>query len=691
MTRVGVEGGEARSSWPPVVLAALAAALIIGHQIGAKATRETLFLSNFDVSLLPRMVVVAAVVSGLVTLSTTRLRVRTSPRRLTAILALLSAVLLGLLWGTSPRAPKIAAILFYLHTMVVGPLIATGFWSILNEALDPTTAKRAVGRISAGGTAGAVIGGLAVERFGALVGVHHVLLLLAGLHLVVLPVILMLPRPPAAAATETPADASESSLQTLAGDELLRVVAGLVAVTVTGAALLDYALKAEAVETFTDRASLLRFFAWYYVVVSAASFVVQVGVGSRVVERWGVARTVSLLPVACLTMGTAAALLPGIVLAVVARGSESVLRSSLFRSGYELLYTAVSPARKRAAKPLIEIVVDRSAEAFGGGLVSLFIWWAPTRAVVLCFAVASLLGLWGLWLVRRLPKGYVGALENRLADLADRPGLPAAALLAHDGTLTVDGRGGLTAYLRSGLSHEPAEPPPDDRIVFQLRDLVSPDPERTLRGLTAEGPLDPRLLPFVVPLLAREPAVRTAAAAAISGHAAAHVGLLEDVLADTRDANFAVRRRVAKLLGEVRSQRAVDALLRALEDPRFDVRLAVGRALLALHDAASGLEFDRNRIFHCIATESGRISQTTEWEMDELGPDDFVTQMVADRSERTIEHLFRLLALTLSREAIERAYRGVTGADAYVRGTALEYLENVLPIEVRKALTRVIQ
>ena len=43
------------------------------------------------------------------------------------------------------------------------------------------------------------------------------------------------------------------------------------------------------------------------------------------------------------------------------------------------------------------------------------------------------------------------------------------------------------------------------------------------------------------------------------------------------------------------------------------------------------------------------------------------------------EHVFNLLALALEREPVRIAARAFATDDVYVRGTALEYLETVLP------------
>ena len=46
------------------------------------------------------------------------------------------------------------------------------------------------------------------------------------------------------------------------------------------------------------------------------------------------------------------------------------------------------------------------------------------------------------------------------------------------------------------------------------------------------------------------------------------------------------------------------------------------------------------------------------------------------------EHVFNLLALTLEREPVRIAAHAFTTEDAYLRGTALEYLETMLPASI---------
>jgi ATP/ADP translocase len=46
-----------------------------------------------------------------------------------------------------------------------------------------------------------------------------------------------------------------------------------------------------------------------------------------------------------------------------------VTRNSLFRSAYELFYTPLPPMKKRAAKTIIDVGVDRIGTALGSGVL----------------------------------------------------------------------------------------------------------------------------------------------------------------------------------------------------------------------------------------------------------------------------------------------------------------------------------
>ena len=55
-------------------------------------------------------------------------------------------------------------------------------------------------------------------------------------------------------------------------------------------------------------------------------------------------------------------------------------------------------------------------------------------------------------------------------------------------------------------------------------------------------------------------------------------------------------------------------------------------------------------------------------------------------ASRRVAQVFSLLSLVLPREPLQIAYRGLQSSDRQLRGTALEYLEGVLPSGIRAGL-----
>jgi hypothetical protein len=64
----------------------------------------------------------------------------------------------------------------------------------------------------------------------------------------------------------------------------------------------------------------------------------------------------------------------------------------------------------------------------------------------------------------------------------------------------------------------------------------------------------------------------------------------------------------------------------------------------------------------------------------------FVDEFVKDRAGRSLAHVFTLLALVFPAETLQIAFRGLHSTDRNLRGTALEYLESVLPPGLRVRL-----
>lgn len=161
-----------------IIASATAAALVAG-QIGAKASRDTLFLSNYPAADLPRVMLVAALFSLIASVLFAGLLRRQGPRLVIPALLVLSALLWAGEWSLYASQPRLVAELIFLHLATFGATVISGFWSVVNERFNPHEAKQVVARIVAGSTLGGAVGGLLTERTASVFGAPATLLLLA--------------------------------------------------------------------------------------------------------------------------------------------------------------------------------------------------------------------------------------------------------------------------------------------------------------------------------------------------------------------------------------------------------------------------------------------------------------------------------------------------------------------------------
>src|SRR4051812_35931256 len=175
------------SAPPPGSRAAVvAAALLVGPQVAARATRDALFLPHSPVSALPLMTGVAAIVSLLGTLLFSRAMARLSPARLVPAAVAASGGLFLAEWVLALSVPRAAAVALFLHHAILGAVLLSGFWSLVGGPSDRSLAGRPMAAIGAGASLGGVAGGLFTWRAAAVASVPTMLLALAAMSAVAL-------------------------------------------------------------------------------------------------------------------------------------------------------------------------------------------------------------------------------------------------------------------------------------------------------------------------------------------------------------------------------------------------------------------------------------------------------------------------------------------------------------------------
>lgn len=676
------------------------AAMLMAYQIAGKAARDAVFLSQFPATSLPAMTAAAAITSIIAGFVNTRILSSVHPVRFLPIALALSGILQIAEFLATPARPAVLAVIVYIHIMAFGPILLSSFWSVVAELFDPRAARRSIGRIAGAGTVGGVAGGLLAERTAAIFSTPAVLVTLGCCHLCAAFLLAFFARSAAAKPERDPEPAMPFG-EALRSAPYLPMLGAIVLAGTTAAALLDFAFKSQAAATFGKGPELLRYLAAFYTGTAILGFLVQTFLSRIALERAGLAQTIGTMPALAGAGAIVASMIPGLVPITAARGLEQVLRGSLFRAGYELFFTPVPPAQKRSLKTLIDVGFDRMGDMVGAVLVQLLLSLGPGSRMAITGASAIVSAI-GFAISTRLDRAYTRAVETGLrarAGKLDIDGLDDVEDYATRSLLlTISPRSisspNLNAPSASPPAAQAAPPAPVgyDPVLRALAALRSSDAVLIHRVLGEMREPDPALIPQLIQLLGWDE-VAPVSRARLRSVARQATGQLLDVLFDP-SAEFAIRRRIPQVLAYAKSQRAVTGLIEALADARFEVRFQSARAIDANLQADPSLIVDPAAIFTSVERELS-VGRTL-WESHRLldrreeGQHEFLDEVLAERADQSLEHVFSLLALVLSREPLKIAFRALHTGDDLLQALALEYLDTNVPAGLREKLSLVI-
>jgi AAA family ATP:ADP antiporter len=712
---------------------AVVSAAMIAQQVAGKATRDTLYLTSFDVTTLPLMMAASAVLSILSVLWLSKMILRHSPARTVPASFAVSCVVLLAAWGLSFPAPRLAAVAVYAHTALFGATLISAFWSFVSERFDPHTGKRAVGFIAGAGTLGGLVGGVLAWRASSVIAVSSMLPLLAAMNLVCLwgslrsrdsqtlrsaglPVAGENGRDQNTEGVGWVSIAKLSPLLILREAPYLRNLALVVALGAVTVGLLDYVFRAEAVEAYANGPDLLAFFALFWLAVGVLSLTLQVTLGRIALEKLGLAVTIALLPGVVVLGGVFGLAVPGLWSTAILRGGEAAQRNSLFRAAYELLYTPLSEQKRRSTKLLIDVGFDRLGTVAASAIAFLTLQFQQDgeRGAGVLLVVAVACALVTLTRSRSLQMNYVAVLEESLRRETERAE-PRVGAFERPATresrkvrdLVVEQLQHLPhtvdlAALAAAQSKDPAAPleavasvPADvmaslDVSLQAIHALASGSPKRVRRFFRKETPLAAPLVPLAIGLLESK-AFHLDAIRALRKVARKSTGQLADALCDP-SVGFDIRRRIPRVLSACPTQAAADALIRGTEDERFEVRYECSRALLRITAAEPAIVISRETVIAIVGREVAQSKEVwnsqcaPEFDEEKDEPPALIGRLLRDRFDRSFEYVFSILALVLDRESIRIAFKALHQEDTRLRGTALEYLEILLPDEIRAAV-----
>ncbi len=677
-------------------LAMAGALILVSVHVAGKAVRDTLFLSFFDITSLPKVMVGAAAASFLAAALVSLFLHRLNPGRAVPVAMALSGSLLFAEWRLVEAIPRAGAIAIYLHLSSLSLVLFSGFWSVVNERFDPYSAKEVVARVSGFGALGGVLGGSVAVQVADRFEPEDLLPGFALLHVVVAIVVWQLGSALRRAPPPVETDSEPSGvLGDLAGLPLVLKMALLLGAVEGTEKLVDYAFKATAVETWDTEAELLRFFALFYTATSVLAFALQTSVGPRLLRWLGVGGGLAVMPAAVAIASGGAALFQQIWTVSIARGANSVMASSLFKASFELLWTPIPNATRRRSKVIVDVGASGLGELAGSGLLLILVSWIAGVPDPVLLGLAAAISCGSLALVLRLHRGYVEQLAENLRTGAARvAGSAAGAATGAEPDLgarvTVD-RAELLARIHE-LDGVQARTDPDEpdgevgdggehRLLDPaiVADLQSTDAARVRAALEGH-PMSVPLAGHVIPLLAR-PALVEDALAYLRDLAPRIVGQLGDALLDP-ESPLLVRRRIPRAMENAPGPRAIDLLTLGLADPDFEVQLECVRAMLLVIEQTERQV--RTQTALAIVERTLAVDDRT-WEQrgrrrgdsrDEsvlLGPGELALV------DRNLELIFTVLAGAYGRDEMASALRAIHSGNPELRGTALEYLQTLMP------------
>jgi len=810
----------------PAALLFLYLTLALASVVIAKTASRALFLAQFGALALPYAYIGVAILIGILACLYVSLSPRIDQCALicgTLLFFVFSVVLIW--WGVRVRwTPAVAA--FYVWTSIFAVVLTTQIWTAANSVLDLRQAKRLFPLVSSGGVLGGAAGGLIAAKLVKRLGTDNLALLLVPFICVCVVLVQILMRRHAQFGRKgQPADfeGSIKNVKSVLGEigksPYLQLIVALVAGSAIATLVIDFQFNFVAQRSFGMKDQLTAFFGTFYACLGLFSFLLVFVAGSRIIERFGVRVTLLILPVVLL-VGTAALLVfPMKLLASsLLKGSDTALRHSIDKSAVELLYLPVEPAVKVEAKAVIDMVLQRIADAVGGVLLLAMTSLPGFGLTGVGVSNLVLISIW-LWIALQMRREYVAAIRDEISKPKPRATvrvifpddnrsiLTARSMLySKDDEIVLDGIEdfarrnqveALPAWLlthpspqvrhratevmrtteaqllerarvdnssavrvqaitrvvemdRSGspasaigrllqnpelkvqlaavtyLARNPGkEKPPTIRqclasiverlddtsekwkevaealgdiqhpaaVELHLRLLEHPDRAvKKLAVLSAGRAGHRELVPHLIPLLADRRFAREARQA-LQGYGPRILGILADTLRDPME-GIDIRRSIPLVLAYMPIQGAVDLLLEGLFDYDGLLRYRAIRALGKLRVIDPGLRFDEAKVALRVREEC----EGTLWHQQALAclypagdSPDLLAQLLKDKINRGRERVFRLLVLLLPPSVACASFMAIVEEDRLAKAAVAEYLDNVLPGKLKRAVLPLIE
>jgi AAA family ATP:ADP antiporter len=447
------------------------------------------------------------------------------------VMVMLFAMLFAMIWIGIDGAPPWMLIVLMVFAEIFGTLIILQAWNTNGALLTSRQAKRLMPLISGFGTVAGILSGVLVGSLAGPLGTVN----LIGLVIVALMIMTALAYPlakrlcismeriaPGPRSEPGPKRIGAGALAVL-GNRHIQVILAMTAVATLTSMLVDYQFKVFSQAHFTvdgalEKDRLSSFYGQLQIVISTLALVLQFGMASRVLERFGIAMTLALLPAVILTgaFGIVLGIGSYFAAATLSRSGDKVLKFSLYGSTNQMLFMALPEHLQKAARTLSNAIVRPATFILAGVLLIVVTQGAGMNDAAVGWLTGAMALIW-IVLSVTAERGYLMSMLNVLAQ---------NRIQFHTDQIEIT----------------------DPEAIAQVRaQFANPDPDRVVSSLEiARRIKGADLLPEVTELTHHDEASVRAAAAAYLGEVGttAHLPRLRELLRDDQDAG--VRAKAAQ-------------------------------------------------------------------------------------------------------------------------------------------------
>ncbi len=297
---------------------------------------------------------------------------------------------------------------FFVWLSVFNLFVVSVFWSFMADIYSKEQGRRLFGVISAGGSAGALLGPLLTSVLVVPLGFQNLLPLSAGLLMFSVYCVAQLRR----WAEQAPSEGHEEALDTtkpigggaLAGVRLVMTSPYLGAIALGGvfASLMGtatYIYMAQLVsENYATTDEQTQVFAMLDAVTNALSLIGQLIVVKQVVQRFGIGVSLSILPIVSVIGFAVLAANPVFIVIALLQVARRSITFGLGKPTSDMLYSVVSPEEKYKAKNFTETALYRGGDLVGAWAVRMMAGLGLSGIATICVPIAAIWTAIAFWL-----------------------------------------------------------------------------------------------------------------------------------------------------------------------------------------------------------------------------------------------------------------------------------------------------